>query len=115
MYEFSNVERLVKQLNDKLSNNGSHHVNQVHLRRGDVFSDTELRKAYDTLTDNTPLHEAELVIDRGEFVHYCDDCGLTQTISESDLVGHLFICPECSGTMKFDESKDLELIEVKFE
>ncbi|MDP8244473.1 MAG: hydrogenase maturation nickel metallochaperone HypA [Candidatus Hinthialibacter antarcticus] len=113
MYEYSNVERLVSQLNERA--NGSAHVHEVHLRKGAIFSDEELRKAYNSLTDHTALEGSELVIDQGEFVHYCDDCGLTQTISEEDLVGHLFICPECGGSMKFDETKDLELIEVKFD
>lgn len=113
MYEYSNVERLVSQLKERA--NGSAHVHEVHLRKGAIFSAVELRKAYDSLTDHTALEGSELVIDQNEFVHYCDDCGYTQTISESDLVGRLFICPECGGTMEFDESEDLELVDVKFD
>ncbi len=113
MYEYSNVERLVSQVNERT--NGIAHVNAVHLRKGAIFSAEELRKAFNQLTDHTALEGSKLVIDQGEFVHYCDDCGFTQTIGEKDLVGHLFICPECGGAMNFDESKDLELVEVTFD
>ena len=113
MYEYTNVERLVSQLNERA--NGTAHIHEFRLRTGAIFSDEELRKAYNSLTDQTALEGSQLVIDHGEFVHYCDDCGFTQTISEKDLVGHLFICPECGGSMNFDESKDLELVEVTFD
>ncbi|MBI1389356.1 MAG: hypothetical protein GC154_13010 [bacterium] len=112
MYEYATVERLVSQLNDRLKTQGVDHVNSIRLRKGDVFSEIELRKAFEQLTNHTVLEGSELVIDEGQFVHYCDDCGYTQTISEKDLIGHLFICPECGGSMKFDETKDIELVEV---
>jgi len=39
-------------------------------------------------------------------------CGHEQTITADDLIGHMFVCPQCGRAQEIDEAHDLELFEV---
>lgn len=110
MYEFPTVERLVQTLDKQLEAAGVNRVQEVRVRKGDIFSELELREAYRKFADRTRLKGSQLIVDEGNFVHYCPECGHTHAIKDEDLVGHLFICPECGEALRFDEFEELELV-----
>lgn len=115
MHEYSIVQQLIEKLLTQVQNQGGSRVKQVHLRRGSTFSVGPLLQAFQILTPNTPLQNAELVIDEFSTEHKCRHCSSTQAISADDMIGHLFICPGCGFTEDIDEAHGLELVGVTFE
>ena len=113
MYELPTVEHFVNDLNARLEAKGVSAVQEIRLRKGEIFSEDELKKAFTKVTPETTLDGTNLVIEEDAVIHYCSECGYTHTVSEKDLLGHLYICPECASAMYYDESEDLELVEIK--
>jgi len=57
------------------------------------------------------LDHASIQIDTVNLDFACSS-GHKQVITSDDLVGHMFICPQCGATREIDEAHDLELIEL---
>jgi Zn finger protein HypA/HybF involved in hydrogenase expression len=114
MHEYSIIQQLIEKLLAQAQSQGGRRVKQVHLRRGSTFSVGPLLQAFQMLTPNTPLQNAELVIDEFSTEHQCHNCGRSQAISSDDLIGHLFICPGCGFAEEIDEAHGLELVRVTF-
>lgn len=114
MHEYGIVESCVKQLLEELSRRGVTKVFAVRFRRGSAFSEEALQLAFAALTKGTLLEGAELKIETVNLDYQCK-CGRKQIITSDDLVGHMFICPDCGATREVDESHDLELVNVDVE
>lgn len=112
MHEYSVVQQLVERLVAELKSRGVQQVKKVHLRRGSTFAEEPLRQAFQMLTENTPLQDAELVVEEFSVQHTCANCGHSQVISDDDLLGHLFICPDCGAVHEIEEAHGLELVGV---
>jgi Zn finger protein HypA/HybF involved in hydrogenase expression len=112
MHEYSVVSQMIERLLLKLQTEGVKEVRAVHLRRGSTFQEGPIRQAFAMLSGGTPLANAEIVVDMYSVEHTCANCGYKQVVTADDLVGHMFICPECGTPKELDEAHALELVEV---
>ncbi len=112
MHEFGITESIVTSLLADLKQKGVESVSEVQFRRGSAFSEDALRQAFGALSAGTILEGAKLSIETVNLVHNCG-CGYTQVITSDDLIGHMFVCPQCGLMREIDEAHDLELIGVK--
>lgn len=114
MHEFSIVQQLIEKLQAELGRQNVTVVKKVHLRRGSTFAEEPLRQAFQILSENTPLQNAELVIEEFAVEFACASCGHKQAISADDLIGHLFLCPQCGKPTEIEEAHGLELLAVEY-
>ncbi len=70
-----------------------------------------MRQTFSVLSANTPLEGADLVVDISVLNVTCR-CGHRSDVTSDDLVGHMFICPQCGAVREISEAHDLELVEV---
>lgn len=113
MHEYSVVQQLVEGLLKELKGQGAVKVTEVRLRRGSTFAEGPLRQAFQLLGENTPLQGAELVIEEFSVTHTCEQCSHSHVVSAEDLLGHIFICPNCGTPKEIDEAHGLELLGVR--
>jgi len=111
MHEYSIVKSMVDSMLQSMEQQNASCATRVHFRRGSAFSEEALRQAYQALSVGTALENAEVKIDTVNLDFNCP-CGHTQVINSDDLVGHMFICPNCGATKEIDEAHDLELVEL---
>jgi Zn finger protein HypA/HybF involved in hydrogenase expression len=114
MHEFAATQSLVQATLDQLKQRGVKKVLALRLRRGSAFSEDALRTSYAALSAGTILEQAELSVETVDFAFHCA-CGHKQIITSDDLVGHMFVCPECGIVREVDEAHDLEVVEVTVE
>jgi len=111
MHEFSIVSSLVDSMLDAIKNQRATKVVSVRFKRGSAFSEDAFRQAYESLTAGTMLEGAPVQIDTVNLDFKCR-CGHEQLIVSDDLIGHMFVCPQCGATKEIDEAHDLELVEL---
>lgn len=111
MHEFGVTETIITRLLHQLRRDNVSKVVKVTFRRSSAFSEEVLRQTFDVLSAGTPLAGAELVVDVTVLYVTCA-CGYMSHINSENLVGHMFMCPECEGVREIDEAHELELIEV---
>lgn len=114
MHEYSIVQELVDKLLHQMDEKGIKSVKQVHLRRGSTFAEAPLQQAFLIMTENTPLEGAELVIDSFNVEYKCKSCDHTQVVTSDDLIGHLYVCPECGEAVEMEEAHGLELLDIVY-
>jgi Zn finger protein HypA/HybF involved in hydrogenase expression len=112
MHEFGVTETIIRRLLKQLKHEKVSKVSRVHFRRNSAFSEEVLRQAFKMLSIYTPLEEAELVISVAVLHVSCSFCGHGDEVHSHDLVGHIFMCPNCGAIREISEAHDLELIEV---
>jgi Zn finger protein HypA/HybF involved in hydrogenase expression len=112
MHEYGIVRDLMERIQSELAGRT---VKQVRLRRGSTFAEAPLRQAFAILAAGTPLAGAALVVEEFSEQVLCGSCSTRRTITADDLIGHLFICPECGAAREIDEAHGLELLEVTLE
>lgn len=110
-HEFGIVQSLVSDLLIDLKRQKIAHVAEIRFRRGSAFSEESLKQAYSVLIQGTALQDARLVIETVNLNHECS-CGHKQVINSDDLIGHMYVCPECGIMREIEEAHDLELISV---
>src|SRR4051794_30053346 len=111
MHEFGVTEVIIKRLLNQLERDRVSKVLKITFRRSSAFSDEVLRQTFDVLSVGTPLAGAELVVEVAVLQVKCS-CGQNSRVRSDDLVGHMFICPNCGAVREIAEAHDLELIEV---
>jgi len=111
MHEYSIVESIVTSMLDAVKEQKASKVVSVRFKRGSAFSEDAFRQAYQSLTVGTLLEPAPVTIDTVALDFNCT-CGHQQIITSDDLVGHMFVCPQCGATKEIDEAHDLELVEL---
>jgi hydrogenase nickel incorporation protein HypA/HybF len=114
MHEYSIVQDLVEKLLHEMDEKGATSVKEIRLRRGSTFAEAPLQQAFLIMTENTPLEGAELVIEAFNVEYKCASCGYTQVVTSDDLIGHLYVCPECGEAVEMDEAHGLELLEIVY-
>lgn len=70
-------------------------VSLVRVRCSLPDIDGELQQAFTMLTAATPLQDAVLQVETLPVIVDCP-CGYVGPAAEDVLVGHLFVCPDCS-------------------
>lgn len=115
MHEYGIVQQLVEDLCSRLEEQGVCKVKAVHIQRGSVFSMESLGQAYQMLTEGTALEGSELMSEEFAVVHTCDSCGSSHPLKEDDLIGHVFVCPECGRCQEVEEAGCLEITSVTIE
>ena len=111
MHEFGVTEAIIRKLLVQLQREKVSSVKKISFRRSSAFSEEVLRQTLKMLSENTPLAGAELNVEVAVLDITCQ-CGYESVINNEDLVGHMFICPECGVIREIAEAHDLELIEV---
>lgn len=111
MHEFGIVEGIVSSVLPQLEASRVTRVTEIKFRRGSAFSEQALRQAYAATTSGTPLEGVQLTIETVNLDYNCS-CGYQQVITSDDLMGHMFVCPDCGAVTEVDEAHDLELLEV---
>lgn len=111
MHEFGVTEAIIVRLLKQLEREKVSKVEKVTFCRSSAFSEAVLRQTFDALSVGTPLAGAELVVDVALLDVPCN-CGRTSQVHSEDLIGHMFICPNCGMLKEIAEAHDLELLEV---
>ncbi|MCX7718718.1 MAG: hydrogenase/urease maturation nickel metallochaperone HypA [Candidatus Sumerlaeaceae bacterium] len=114
MHEYAIVDTMVRQLLDQLRQQGAERVVEVRFRRGSTFMEEPLRQGFEALAAGTPLEGARLVIETVNLEYRCE-CGHAQVVTNDDLIGHMFVCPQCGVVREVRDAHDLELMEVVVE
>ena len=114
MHEYSVVQQLIEKLLAEVASKGYSGVKEIHLKRGSTFAEGPLQQAFQIMSENTPLQDAQLIIEEFKIDYKCEKCSYAQTLTPDDLIGHLFICPECGETREIDEAHGLELVKVVY-
>ena len=114
MHEYTIVEQLIERLLEQCTKHDAKSVQLIHLRRGSTFSEAPLRQAFEMLSPGTPLVGAKLVIDEFTVNHECGNCGKKQAVMADDLIGHMFVCPDCGKADEIEEAHGLELLDVEY-
>jgi Zn finger protein HypA/HybF involved in hydrogenase expression len=109
--EIGVVQALVCDLLRQLKCQGVRHVAEIRFRRSSAFSEEALKQAYYGLVHGTPLQDARLVIETVNLNHRCH-CGHEQVITSADLVGNLFVCPDCGTILEVDPMQGLQIVKV---
>ena len=111
MHEFGVTETIIRRLLNQLRRDHISKVRKITFRRRSDFSEEILRQTFNLLRVETPLANAELVVEvRVPYVTCV--CGYSSRVNGESLVGHIFICPNCGSLREIDEAHDLELAEV---
>ncbi len=111
MHEFDIVKSLLDELVPQLQQQGVKRVVALRFQRGSTFSEDALRFAFASLSQGTILEGAELIVETVETPFQCA-CGFQKVLTHDDLIGHMFICPQCGQTQEIDEAHELALLEV---
>lgn len=115
MHEYGIMRELVARLGRDAAALGGQRVMEVRLRRGSVYAEEALRRAFATLTAGTPLAGARLVIEEFSALRACEGCGRERRIGAGDVAGHVFVCPDCGATCHVDDAGGLEVLAVTAE
>ncbi len=112
MHEYSIVEQYVEQILEQVNKENVADVKEIRFRRGSTFAEGPMRQAFEMLVQNTPLQNANLIIETFTEEYTCENCGKTQAVSADDLIGHIYICSECGYSKQINEASGLELLQV---
>jgi hydrogenase nickel incorporation protein HypA/HybF len=112
MHEYGLVQDLVKRIVSQIPAGDARRVTEVRVRRGSTMAEEPLRQAFEILSEGTPLQGAALRVEEVTVHALCNHCGRTHVIRADDLIGHLFVCPECGAAREIDEAHGLELQDV---
>ena len=111
MHEFGVTETIIRRLLNQLRRDHISKVRKITFRRRSDFSEEVLRQTFDLLRVDTPLANAELVVEIRVLDITCV-CGYSSRVNGESLVGHIFMCPNCGSLREIDEAHELELAEV---
>lgn len=110
MHEFSVVQSMVEQLLKQLDERHIWDVAVVRLRRGVTLAEEVVRQAFRMATHDTPLEGVELLLDVLPARVECG-CGHHQLLTGVEVLGHVFVCPDC-GTPHVIDGDTLELVYI---
>jgi Zn finger protein HypA/HybF involved in hydrogenase expression len=115
VHEYGIMRELVARLGKDARELGGQRVMEVRLRRGSVYSEAALRRAFAALVPGTPLAGAQLVIEGFVEVRACEGCGRARRVTAADVVDHVCVCPDCGAAGHVDEAYGLEVLAVTAE
>jgi Zn finger protein HypA/HybF involved in hydrogenase expression len=115
VHEYGIMRELVTRLGKDAQALGGQRVMEVRLRRGSVYSENALRRAFASLVPGTPLAGAHLVVEEFSEIRACEGCGCQRRIAAADVTDHVYICPDCGAACHVDEAYGLEVLAVTAE
>ena len=114
MHEYAAVEDVVSHLQARLTDENVKSVTSVRFKRSSAFSEEALRQAFTALTAGTVLEGAPVEVEVDNVDFRCS-CGYAQTVQSSDLIGHMFVCPNCGAIREIEQCHDLSLVDITVE
>jgi Zn finger protein HypA/HybF involved in hydrogenase expression len=111
MHEVGAVASLIEAILAEVQAHQPCSVDAVRVQRGSTFAEDALLQAWTMLSRQTALENTSLDIEVVSHVVDCA-CGIERTMQADDLVGHLWICPNCAHVEEVDEHDDLTLLAV---
>ena len=111
MHELAAVGALVDAVIGGLSNHEPCCVDLIRVQRGTAFLEEALVQGFEMLTRGTALEGARLEIEVVDHIVDCP-CGIERPILAEELVGHVWVCPNCGHLEEIDEEDDLSLLDV---
>jgi len=111
MHELAAIDALVDEVVLSVAEHLPCRVDAVGVRRGSTFSEEALRQGFEMLTRGTPLEGARLEVEAIDEVVACR-CGLQRVMRAEELIGDVWICPNCGHIETSGELDDLTLLNV---
>ncbi len=111
MHEVAAVGELVYAVLRVIEAHQPCRVDAVRVQRGSTFAEEALAQAWRMLTEQTPLAGATLDVEVTNHVVDCA-CGIERTMLAEELIGHMWVCPNCNHVEEIDEHDDLTLLGV---
>jgi Zn finger protein HypA/HybF involved in hydrogenase expression len=108
MHELSLVDELVQECQRRTDGAP---VSLVRVRCAATVPEAALREAFRLLAADGPLAEASLEVEPLEIPLQCP-CGFTGSVGDTEVVGHLTVCPSCGAVSANASTVLLELLEV---
>ena len=120
MHEISVMTQLVKAILERLEDYSFVGVKEVELSVGELsfLAEDQMRFAFEILTENTPLHGAELVIKTSPSMVRCSSCGYEGPLRVEDdpryhIATPIFACPVCESLVDIIKGRECEVTNVK--
>ena len=111
MHELAAVGALVDAVLGGIAEHRPCRVDVVRAQRGTAFLEDALIQGFEMLARGTPLEGARLEIEVVDHMVDCP-CGIERPILAEELVGHVWVCPNCGHLEEIDEEDDLSLLNV---
>jgi Zn finger protein HypA/HybF involved in hydrogenase expression len=111
MHELAAVGALIDAVIGGISEHQPCRVDIVRVQRGTAFQEEALLQGFEMLARGTALEGARLEIDVVDHIVDCP-CGIERPILAEELVGHVWVCPNCGHLEEIDEEDDLSLRDV---
>jgi Zn finger protein HypA/HybF involved in hydrogenase expression len=111
MHELGAVGALIDAVVVGIAEHGPCRVDALRVRRGSAFSEEVLLQAFTMLSRGTPLEGARLDVEVVNHIVACP-CGLERAIVAEELIGHVWVCPNCGHVEEVEEQDDLALIDA---
>jgi len=111
MHELAAVGALIDAVVLSVAEHQPCRVEAVRVQRGTAFLEAALIQGFEMLSRGTVLEGARLEV---EVVNHTIDCpcGLERPMFAEELVGHVWICPNCGHLEEIHEEDDLALLDV---
>ena len=111
MHELAAVGALVDAVISGIAEHQPCHVDVIRVQRGTAFVEDALIQGFEMLSRGTAFEGARLEIDVVDHIIDCP-CGIERPILAEELVGHVWVCPNCGHLEEIDEEDDLSLLGV---
>ena len=111
MHELAAVGALIDAVLDGIVEHQPCRVDVVRVQRGTTFLEEGLLQGFEMLARGTALESARLEIEVVDHMIDCP-CGSERPILAEELVGHVWVCPNCGHLAEIDEEDDLSLLGV---
>jgi Zn finger protein HypA/HybF involved in hydrogenase expression len=111
MHELAAVGTLVDAVLAGITEHQPCRVDAIHVQRGTAFLEAALLQGFEMLARGTALEGAKLQIEVVDHTIDCP-CGIERPILAEELVGHVWVCPNCGHLEEIDEEDDLSLLGV---
>jgi Zn finger protein HypA/HybF involved in hydrogenase expression len=111
MHELAAVGALVDAVHGGIAEHQPCRVDLIRVQRGTAFLEDALLQGFEMLTQGTSLEGARLEIEVVTHMIDCP-CGIERPILAEELVGHVWVCPNCGHMEEVDAEDDLSLLDV---
>jgi Zn finger protein HypA/HybF involved in hydrogenase expression len=111
VHELAAVEALIEAVTRSLAEQRPARVLEVRLRRGSSLAEPALIQGFAALSRGTPLEGARLKVETVDQRVDCP-CGCSRQVSDDNLLGHTYVCPDCGAAHPLAGGDDLELVSV---
>ena len=111
MHELAAVGVLVDGVVSQVAEHQPCRVDTIRVQRGTAFLEDALIQGFAMLSRGTALEGARLDIEVVDHIVDCP-CGVERPILAEELVGHVWVCPNCGHLEEIDEEDDLLLLDV---